>query len=105
MGNTQEDVHDLLRNLRSLDGLKDLFRSQLSYDLVNLPISRHEWPDSAASFLAEDPMLLARHEDFHIIYNHLNGPLRLTPERNIVNRLLREHPYALFVFSDDRQQK
>jgi hypothetical protein len=104
MGNTQEDVHDLLRNLRSLDGLKDLFRSQLSYDLVNLPISRQEWPDSAASSLEEDPVLLARHEDFHIIYNHLHGPLHLTPERNIINRLLREHPYALFVFSDDRQR-
>jgi hypothetical protein len=104
MGCTQEAVHGLLQNLRSLDGLKELFRSQLNYDLVNLPISRQEWPESAASSLAEDPRLLARHEDFHIIYIHLKGPLRLTPERNIVNRLLRDHPYALFIFSDDRQQ-
>jgi hypothetical protein len=109
MGNTQADVHDLLRNLRSLDGLKELFRSQLSYDLVNLPISRQEWPQGAAASLAEDPLLFAaggQDHDFHVIYARLpSNELLLGHERPVVSRLLRDHPYVLFVFSNATQDR
>jgi len=77
MGNLQESVHGILRNLRSLEGLKELFREQLDYDLINLPISRQDWPEGAAASLAEDPLLLAGQEDFHIIYGRLNGTSNL----------------------------
>ncbi|MBM4275368.1 MAG: hypothetical protein FJ134_13040 [Deltaproteobacteria bacterium] len=104
MRNSKESVSKIIGNLQSVDGLKELLRSQLNYDLINLPISRQDWPEGAAAPLAEDPLLLASQEDFHIIYGRLNGDLKITPERNVVNRLLREHPYALFIFSDYKQR-
>ncbi|MDI6755441.1 MAG: Eco57I restriction-modification methylase domain-containing protein, partial [Thermodesulfobacteriota bacterium] len=101
MGNLQESVYGILRNLRDLDGLKELFRSQLNYDLLNLPIPRQDWPQGAADSLADDPLLLAGHGDFHVIYGRLQGSLRITPERAVVRHLLQKHPYALFIFSDE----
>jgi hypothetical protein len=51
MGKTQEDVQGLLQNLRNLDGLKELFRSQLSYDLrkaIDLSLTREVGHDPSA---------------------------------------------------------
>lgn len=99
----RQDLFDLLRNLRDLDGLKKLFWTQLNYDRVNEPLSRGGWSDTAKAPLAEDPILFASggaDGDFHIIYSRLaSDKLLLTDERPVVSRLLREHPYALFVFS------
>ena len=61
---------------------------------------------SRSAPLAEDPLVLAGHGDFQVIYGrlHSTGRLHVTDERAIVNRLLRDHPYALFVFSDATQR-
>jgi len=56
-------------------------------------------------------VILAQHTSqfgaFDVIYARLSAeqhgrgfPLSLTAERLVVNQLLKDHPYALFVFSD-----
>jgi type I restriction-modification system DNA methylase subunit len=55
--------------------------------------------------LAEDPLLFAEKKDFQILYCRLSSDrLGLTLERAVVNHLLQQHPYALFVFSDAKQE-
>ena len=99
----QQAVLDLLSHLRGLNPLKELFWSQLNYDRINQPLSRHNWTDTARQALAEDPLLFASGgEDggFHIIYARLDSDrLALGLERPVVSRLLQDHPYALIVFS------
>ena len=101
----QQAVLDLLRRLDGLDPLKRLFWSELNYDQVNRPISRRDWPRAAREALTEDPILLAGRGDFHVIHGrlHSSGRLHLTDERAVVTRLLREHPYALFLLSDSEE--
>ena len=55
----QQTVLDLLKDLRGLDPLKELFWSELNYERVNQPLSRRDWTDTAAKALAEDPVLFA----------------------------------------------
>ena len=61
----------------------------------------------ATNALAEDPVLFAgggHSNDFHVIYNRLaQDKLLLSQERPVVTQLLREHPYALFIFSNSKQ--
>ena len=105
----QQSVFDLLKNLRGLEPLKKLFWSELSYERVNQPLSRHGWTDTAANALAEDPILFAgggENTDFHVIYARLTSDrLSLVQERPVASRLLRDHPYALFVFSNSAQDR
>lgn len=100
----QDSVLNILRNLRDLDGLKRLFWEELNYERENRPLSHRQWPESARQPLAEDPILFASGgEDnaFHVVYCRLESDALLRGhERPIVNRLTREHPYALFVFSN-----
>lgn len=104
MRDVEQSVLSILQNLNSLDPLKDLFWSQLNYERVNQPLSRRGWPESVTHALAEDPLLFAGHEDFHVIYARLDSnSLPLGLERPLINRLLRDHPYALFVVSDRTQ--
>lgn len=114
---TEERVYDLLRRMPH-DGLpaaRQLFWTELNYDRANEPLSRRNWPDRAREALDGDPLLLARHRSpfgaFDIVYARLSPecqgrdfPLSLTAERLVVNRLLDDHPYALFVFSDRDEQ-
>lgn len=97
-------VLDILQNLRDLDGLKKLFWGQLNFERENKPLSMRGWPDGVKKALADDPILFASGgEDnaFHVVYCRLNTPtLPRGLERPVVNQLLREHPYALFVFSN-----
>jgi aminoglycoside N3'-acetyltransferase len=99
----QQTVLELLKDLRGLDPLKELFWSELNYERVNQPLSRRDWTDTATKALAEDPVLFAAggtDNDFHVIYARLaSNQLLLGQERPAVSRLLRDHPYALFVFS------
>ncbi|MBM4164756.1 MAG: hypothetical protein FJ222_10015 [Lentisphaerae bacterium] len=103
----QRAVLNLLRDLRSLEGLKSLFWEELNYERENKPLSPRQWPDSARQALAEDPILFASGgEDgaFHVFYCRLASPdLSRGLERPVVNQLLRDHPYALFVFSNKSQ--
>ncbi|MDC8447796.1 MAG: Eco57I restriction-modification methylase domain-containing protein [Nitrospira sp.] len=108
----QADILILLKKLgqgnRDLSPLKELFWTELNYRRINSPISRRIWPDTAAKALATDPVLLAaagRDKDFRVIYAQLDSDrLQLGAERPVVSRLLQDHPYALFVFSDSAQK-
>ena len=100
----QGAVYSILKDLRSLEPLKELFWQHLNYDRVNQPLPRQNWPKGADQALAENPILFAEANDFHILYCRLaSDRLRLTDERAVVNHLLQGHPYTLFVFSDDSQ--
>ncbi|MDA8077688.1 MAG: Eco57I restriction-modification methylase domain-containing protein [Nitrospiraceae bacterium] len=105
----QEVVFDLLKELRGLDPLKQLFWSELNYERVNQSLSRRGWTDTAAQALADDPVFFAaggHDHEFKIIYSRLSSAdLRLGYERPVVSRLLRDHPYALFVFSNKAQDR
>ena len=105
----QESILQILKNLKGLEPLKKLFWTELNYERVNQQLSRAGWTDTAAESLAEDPILFAgggQNNDFKVIYNRLNSDnLLLTQERPVVTKLLRDHPYSLFVFSNKNQDK
>jgi adenine-specific DNA-methyltransferase len=103
----KKTVQQVLQSLRDLDDLKQLFWTELNYERANSPLSDRGWPDAARDALAEAPLLLAcggSGGDFHIIYNRLKSEdLPRNMERPVVNQLLKEHPYALIVFSNERR--
>src|SRR5207237_752636 len=103
----QQNVLDLLKELRGIEPLKQLFWWELSYQRVNQPLSRRGWTESASKALADDPVLFAgggEDNDFHVIYGRLaSDALSRGFERPVVTQLLCEHPYALFVFSNNGQ--
>lgn len=105
----QQAVFDLLKNLRGIEPLKQLFWSELNYQRVNEPLSRRGWTDKASQALAEEPTLLAnagKDGDFHVIYSRLADERLLHGlERPVVACLLRNHPYSLFVFSNSDQSR
>src|SRR3972149_8405958 len=100
----QQTVLNILRNLRDLGGLKKLWWGELNYQRENKPLSMRGWPDSARKALVDDPILFAsggEENAFHVVYCRLaSESLQRSLERPIVNQLIREHPYCLFVFSD-----
>jgi len=103
----QQNVLDLLKQLRGIEPLKQLFWSELNYQRVNQPLSRRGWTESASKALADDSVLFAgggENNAFHVIYGRLaSDGLARGAERPVVTQLLREHPYALFVFSNKSQ--
>src|ERR1035437_8827501 len=103
----QQSVLDLLKGLRGIEPLKQLFWSELNYQRVNQPLSRRGWTESASQALADDPVLFAgggEDNAFHVIYCRLaSDALSRGFERPVVTQLLREHPYALFVFFNQGQ--
>ncbi len=103
----QGQVLDLLQKFNGLEPLKQLFWSRLNYDRMNQRTTRRGWPETTAAVLADDPTLLAAggaNGDFRVLYSRLaKDRLSLVDERAIVSRLLKDHPYALFVFSDRAQ--
>lgn len=105
-------VHQRLEALRqqhSLDPLKDLFWTDLSYTRVNKTLSVRHWTQAMQDSLAELPLRLAtggRDSDFDIFYFRLKGErLLLTAERPIVLKLLDEQFDGLFIFSNATQSK
>lgn len=97
-----EDVKNRLQKLTSLGNARDLF-SYLNYEPVTAgALPRRDWPDDVRGALAGDPTVIARHGDFHIIYSKFAArQLERGKERQIVERLSRDHRYALFLFSND----
>ncbi len=79
----------------------------MNYDRVNQPLSRRGWNQTAANALTEDSILFAgggQNNDFHVVYSCLpQDRLLLGQERLVVMQLLREHPYGLFIFSNQTQ--
>ncbi|MCC5627685.1 Eco57I restriction-modification methylase domain-containing protein [Nostoc sphaeroides CHAB 2801] len=100
----QESILNSLQNLKSLDALKKLFWSQLNYERVNKELSRRKLTDVVANELIDEPLLLASggaNNAFHVIYARLSSEdLSRQGERRVIDYLLKEHPYALFVFSN-----
>ena len=105
----QQLISTSLQNLKSLDTLKSLFWSQLNYERVNQSLSRRKLTDAMKNEVEGDPLLLASggaNNAFHIIYTRLKSEeLSRQRERSIVNHLLQDHPYALFVFSNKSQSR
>lgn len=103
----QQSVLNLLQNLRGTEPLKKLFWTELNYDKVNSPLLRKGWGEQAFSALADDPMLFATGgKDFHVIHARLKADRPLMGmERPVVSRLLQDHPYALFIFSNAGQDQ
>src|SRR5437773_3621892 len=100
----QQSVLDLLENLNGLDPLKALFWNHLNYDRVNQSVSRKGWNETASKALADDPLVFAgggENNDFKVILGRLDSDrVPLGMQRPVVNRLMRDFPYALFVFSN-----
>ena len=65
-------------------------------------MSNRDWGKAATDALGGDPLMIAAHDGFQVIYTPLRseGRLRIGDERAIVSKLLGNHPYALFLFSD-----
>jgi hypothetical protein len=103
----QANIPNILKNLRGIEPLRELFWTELNYDRQNDEISRRGWTETAKNALADDPILLATggiDDDFEVIYAHLNSDrLLLTAERPVISKLLEDHPYTLFVFSNWEQ--
>ena len=93
----RERIFDILRDLRDVSGLTDLFCSELNYEYRKQGLSTRNWADKAAG-LAKQTNLIARHDDFRIIYCQVEK-LLLGTERPIVNQIIKEHPYFLVIFS------
>lgn len=103
----QQSVLDLLQSLKGQEPLKKLFWTELNYDKANSPISRKGWGDQASGALADDPVLFATGgNDFHVIHSRLKSEkLLMGMERPVVSRLLQNHPYSLFIFSNASQDQ
>jgi len=105
----KQSIFEILSDLRGLNPLKELFWGELNYDRVNESLSRHGWSKIATEALTEDPVLFAtggQDDGFHIIYSRLaSDRLLLGHERPVVSRLLKDHPYVLFVFSNETQDR
>jgi methylase of polypeptide subunit release factors len=103
----QQTILNLLLDLNGQERLKRLFWTELNYDKANSPISRKGWGEQATSALADDPVLFATGgKDFHVIHARLKSErLLIGMERPVVSRLLQDHPYALFIFSNTNQDQ
>ena len=103
----QQRILNILQDFHGIKPLKHLFWRELNYDRQNDPISREGWNETDRSNTADDPLLFAtggNDSDFHLIYTCLNSDrLLLTAERPIISRLLKNYPYALFIFSNREQ--
>lgn len=103
----KQSIFEILSDLKGINPLKDLFWGELNYDRVNESLSRNGWSKAATEALSENPILFAsggQDDGFHIIYSRLaSEKLLLGHERPVVSRLLRDHPYTLFVFSNESQ--
>ena len=103
----QQSVLGTLESFSGSEPMKKLFWSTLNYNRANKPITRRGWADGTAALLHEDPLLLATGgsgDDFQIVYSRLaENRLLLGGERPVVSRLLKDHPYSLFLFSDKSQ--
>ena len=103
----QQRILDILQNFHGIKPLKELFWRELNYDRHDDPISRVDWNEADRFYTADDPVVFATgggESGFHLIYTRLDSDrLPLTAERPIISRLLKDYPYALFIFSNSEQ--
>jgi hypothetical protein len=103
----QQDIHNILKNFRGRESLRTLI-AELNYDYVGENLPMRSWSDALSEKIINAPNLFAAGGDreFHIIYTQLkDGKLLRGTEREVVNQLLKEHPYSLFVFSNKQQDQ
>jgi methylase of polypeptide subunit release factors len=100
----KKTVLQILESFKGTGPLRELL-AQLNYDPLNEPVSRKEWPEPAQVALAQDPRLYGRVAgEFYVVYAQLAADkLKLQDERTVISQLLKQYPYALFVFSDKTQ--
>jgi hypothetical protein len=97
----KESVYDILGDFKGIESARKLF-SELGYARAKDPLSRQDWGKAATEALVEDPQVIATHGPFQVIYSRLASDKRLLgPERAVINTLLRQHPYSLFLFSNE----
>ena len=114
---TQQRVYELLHRVptQGLSAVKQLFCTELNYDHTSELLSDRQWPEGVRPLLEDVPTIIAQHESefgsFDVIHTRLSAeqhgrtfPLSLAAERQVINQLLNEHPYALFLFSDPAEQ-
>lgn len=81
----------------------------MNYAQVNKALSRRALVTKINNEIKEDTLLLASggvNKDFYVIYTRLKSEqLSREQEKNIVDCLLQEHPYSLFVFSNKAQSQ
>ena len=104
-------IKDILITLPStkIDGLKKLFWEELNYNSDNVPVSKANWTDEYSDLFIETPVSFATcaiNEGFHILFFHLNSEkMQISTERQVVNKLIVDYPYSLFVFSNRNQDR
>ena len=102
----KQAVLEILQRFRGMDPLKELFWQELNYDRADVPV-HDELTERQKRALVEQPTLWATAGTdgrVHVIYSQFDDDnLLLTKERLVVNKLLQEHPYALFIFSNKDQ--
>ena len=99
----QTHILNILENFHGIEPLRKLFWTELNYDHENLPLPYQDTNND----LASETVLWATggaNNAFHVIYTQLNSDrLLLTAERRVITQLLKNHLYALFIFSNRDQ--
>jgi len=90
-------LYEKLMSLRSMEDLTEIC-SLLNYEYANDPLPARHWAAKARE-AAKEAIILARHDDFLILYFKIDRLLLIT-QRNILTQVLRDHHYFLAVFSD-----
>ena len=77
-----------------IEPAKKLFATCLDFKLVSSPIDirNQPWKDEINGI----PEVLAEKGSFRVLYFPLNGSLRITIERKIINLMRRDHPSKQF---------
>jgi type I restriction-modification system DNA methylase subunit len=105
---TLDALQAQLSKLNSADELRQLF-ADWSYEADFSPVflpQATKADERAQESLAGDPEVLARSGEFEILYAPLRDWNRsLSAQRLIISRLLNDHPFALWVFSDEATRK
>ncbi len=105
----RERVHHRLQELgtrqQGIEPLRDLFLRELNYDYKNQRLPLPE--EKSRHLVREEPVIIATggDGDFKIIYIHLRDTLSLSSERTLISKLLPDHIYALFIFSNAAQNR
>lgn len=101
--NHQESVYAQLSNFKSHDDAAKLFSSILNYDYGAKALSTKRFA-SSLNDKVNRVQILAGHDDFKILHCQVDN-LLWGIERPIINNLLRDYPYSLFLFSDNSNKQ
>lgn len=97
----QPSVYTRLSSLRSNDDAAKLFSSILNYEYSGKTLPIKQFPSSLDGRITR-LQVLAGYDDFKVLHCEVDQ-LLLGVERPIINSLLKDHPYSLFLFSDSKK--